>query len=380
MPLLAALSALLLPVLLSSPVRAFEGSAQGRVGLINTDIRAYGFSTISGEWTSTTLDSPAQVRLAGPYLGYLRTGSRVYVFNSTNDRWYSRDFVGIPRGEDVQGATAVLWTTRACYGIASVWSIWFEQLLDPRDAPRGGGSAGNFGLVWTFNAAYAFNAGTGQWIRQSLDGVSAGGIAGDGFGLVWTNTSAYAFNPSPGSWTTIDLNGIHGMSADGSGDVGVIWGQNQAQAFSRVLNSWFHLDTHATIQGGSAGGQIALLWDSGSAYAFNAGTGLWDEILLEDSAGVSGMGGAEMHLSVFPNPCTSGLLRITLPNDSHARIRLFDAGGSEIRSWDTSRETGGSFVWDTTDANGRPVASGTYWIRAESSSGRVEARRVAVVR
>ena len=50
-------------ILLPGAAAAQVGIANGKVCLIDTSTKGYGFSTFSGLWTSVTLDGPAETRL-----------------------------------------------------------------------------------------------------------------------------------------------------------------------------------------------------------------------------------------------------------------------------------------------------------------------------
>jgi hypothetical protein len=76
-------------------------------------------------------------------------------------------------------------------------------------------------------------------------------------------------------------------------------------------------------------------------------------------------------LRAFPNPF-SDATRITFPGpvDGGSVIRLTDASGRLIRSWDAEADAkGGSrdLLWDGRDFSGRAVRSGVYFVRLEGA-------------
>lgn len=83
--------------------------------------------------------------------------------------------------------------------------------------------------------------------------------------------------------------------------------------------------------------------------------------------------GAPLVASAEPNPFTGATTlrletRVPLPR---ARLELFDARGRRVRVWEAGDLAPGatSLVWDGTDAAGRPVAAGVYYLRAVSPAG-----------
>ncbi len=380
--LLPALPGLLLAVALltPAPIRAEGGNANGKVAVYDTADSAYGFSAYTGGWTSRALDAPAAVRRCGKYLGLLRTHRQIYAFNCVNERWFNRGFIGLPSGEDAEGAVAVVWTTRAIYGIATPWTLWRDLSLPAGAVPIGGGSAGDFGLVWTTTMIYGYHAATHQWMPQPVTLPPIGGIAEDGLGLVWTDREAYAFDPTPGGWVALTLQDPRGVSAAGSGDVAVVWSNREAQAYSGPLDAWYPLTAAQDLVGGAACGEVALVWDELAVHAFDANTGGWSSRTIREplpsglpDSGLPGFG-APAGLSAAPNPSPGGRLALTLPFDGNWRVQVFSPSGSLVRTADA---VGSSLLWDGRDEDDRAVAAGSYWIRAEAD-GRVEALRVVV--
>lgn len=390
---LPAFSGLVLTVALLNPgsARADAGVANGHVVIFDTPDSAYGFSAYTGHWTARGLDSPASARRGGLYLGLLRTNRQIYAFNCVNDRWFNRGFIGMPAGEDAEGAVAVAWTNRAIYGIATLWTLWRDQTLPPGANPIGGGSAGDFGLVWTTTMLYGYHAATHQWLAQPVSHPPIGGIADDGLGLVWTDEEAYAFDPSPGGWVALTLQEPRGISASGAGDVAVVWSAREAQAYSGPLDAWFPLASTEDLIGGSAGGEVALVWDAHTVHGFDANTGTWSSRTThppapsgvpdaggpdagEPDAGGAGMRAAASFMA-YPNPAPGGVVRMALPVDARWTFQVFATDGSLLR---TQEIEGVAAAWDGCDEEGRAVAAGSYWIRAEAE-GKVEAVRVVVV-
>ncbi len=361
------------------PAGAFVGTARGHVGLIDTNSKAYGFSSFSGQWTTVTLSGPAQTRLAADYLGYLRTAERLYCYNSTNDHWYSTAYTGQVRGECLCGATAVVWTTTRMHAIASIWAIWRSLPFQPDETPLGGGSASSFGLFWTNKRGYAFHSASGTWMPQPVGARSICGLANDGFGLLWNDEAAFSYDPTPGGWMTLDLGEMEGISAAGGGSVGLVWGGSRAQAYSGTLDTWNLFDNTEPYLGGAAGGDVAILWDTSRAHCYNAESDTWSSVtLLVDPAGLGDLTGAGAFF-IRPNP-SMGAVTFGLPAPGTWKVEIYDVNGAMIRRLETkTREPGELLHWDGLDTEQHPVAAGTYWARAESESKQVEARRLVVL-
>ncbi len=376
---LLAVSCLVGTLAAADPAAALTGTARGHVGLIDTNTKAYGFSSFSGQWTPVTLTGPAQAKLAADYLGYLRTAQRLYSYNSTNDHWYSIAYTGQVRGEDLSGATSVVWTTTSMYAIASVWAIWRALPFQPDEVPMGGGSASNFGLFWTNKRGYAFHSASGTWMPQPAPSRAISGIANDGFGLLWDTGEAFSYDPTPGGWANLDLGDMQGVSAAGGGHVGLVWGQNRAQAYSGTFDCWTPFENTEPFLGGAAGGDVAILWDTAAAHCYNAETDTWTSVTLQNDP--AGLGGPEDTggFSVRPNP-SSGEVTFRLPIMGAWKVEVFDVNGALVRRLDTdTREKGDALSWDGLDVDGHRVAAGTYWVRAESAERQVEARRIVMM-
>ena len=354
------------------PACATSGAAAGKVGLVDTPSQAYGFSATTNVWTPRTLDSPAVVRMAGEFLGYLRSSTKIFLYNSTNDRWVSTVYSGTAGGEEVEGATAVFWSSTTLYGCAAHWTVWKTMSLPAGEVIAGGGSAGSFGLAWSAAKAYAFFSAPGTWITQDLDGPCLGGIASDGLGLVWTASSAYSFDPALGAWVHLDLGATAGVSVAGSGDVALVWGDGEAQAYSGFLGSWYEHSDANTIEGGAASGEIALFWCGATAFSFNANTGTWSQVALQGTSGVNAPITGTGMIELGPNPARERVL--LSPRDAGDwRIRLIDAGGRVLGE----REVRGGVAVEW-DLRALGVAAGSYWLEARSGAT-LETRRIVLL-
>jgi hypothetical protein len=363
----------------------YKGLTGGKVAIIDTPAKAYGFSAYSGLWTSVQLDSPALSRAAGYYLGYVRTAGNIYCYNTTNDHWYSGGYVGTARGEDVRGGTIVFWTNLTAYGISTVWTLWRPVTFGFNETPKGGGSAGSCALVWTQANAYAYNAGSGQWIAQQLDESPIAGVTNDGMGFLWTHHTVYAFDSAGGNWLPLSLGDLQGISASGSGKVALVWGGQEARAYSGVLNAWYSYHNATALEGGNSKGEVALIWDSARAYAFNANTGNWLSALLQSAdvprplyqgdPEVAGASEAPGGFSVEPNPAPIGRLSLQLPPEGSWNVQVINVEGEVVRQMNGL--SGFNVLWDGLDDSGNRIAPGTYWVRAESEEG-TEARRVVL--
>ncbi|MBK8232001.1 MAG: hypothetical protein IPK72_15810 [Candidatus Eisenbacteria bacterium] len=373
------LPALALACAAANPSWAQSGAAGGRVSIIETAGRAYGFSSYSGNWTMTPLDTAALDIAVGTYLGFVRTEGKIHSYNSTNDRWYATALIDPPSqldGHDIEGATSVAWGLRHAYGIATPWSLWKVTAWQVGEHCLGGGSAGNFALVWTNARAHAYSSTTGQWTSQLLGTAPLGGIASGGLGIVWTMHDVFAFDPLASQWNWIDLGDPFGVSAVGSGNTAVVWSDGAASAYSALLNTWVPLEGLLDVFGGDAGGDVALVWGHGWAYAFMAATGTWTPLTFpvpsstQDPAPSLGDG-----FSVGPNPAPGGALAFTLPRGEAWTIGIYAADGGRVHQLEAATPT---LAWDGRDITGRRVPAGTYWVRAESAS-RIESRRVVLL-
>ena len=368
--------------------QAQDGAAGEQVAIVDTPTHAYGYSAYSGTWTSTTLEAPAAVRLAGGALGYLRSGLRIHAFNATNAHWYGSTYSGYAMGESAEGSTLIFWSSEAAYAIASLWTIWRSQPFTG-ELPIGGGSAGTFGLVWTSHDAYAFHSASGQWMRQALDGGCRGGITLPNLGLVWTPSALYTFDPTPGGWVALDLGEPDGISVAAASGIALAWSAQGAVAYTNTLDLWIPLEGDVSIAGGAVDGGIGIVWNRQQASAFDAATGLWT------TTPVAGMpdsppppkdipvdldpGSGGFTFRIGPNPARGDHLRLQLPPGIGRDVQIFDAAGRVVRSWQAAGSAGGPVLsWDRTDDTGRQVPAGVYWARAQAEDA-VEVRRIVLL-
>ncbi|MCX6843824.1 MAG: T9SS type A sorting domain-containing protein, partial [candidate division WOR-3 bacterium] len=75
-----------------------------------------------------------------------------------------------------------------------------------------------------------------------------------------------------------------------------------------------------------------------------------------------------------PNPFTrTTVVRLTLPRAMPITADLYNAAGQKVRSLASGVRCAGahSLVWDGTDAGGRSVQAGIYYLRMTAESGTV---------
>jgi hypothetical protein len=93
-------------------------------------------------------------------------------------------------------------------------------------------------------------------------------------------------------------------------------------------------------------------------------------------------GGSKSSVALSPNPLTrAGTLTVRNAADGPVRVRLFDLHGRLVRTlMDDWRSAGYHDVaLDRLDAAGAPLATGVYFVRAETSAG-TAVERVTVVK
>ncbi len=358
------------------------GAANGNVAIVDTPVKAYGYSGHTQTWTEIDLDSPALVRASSEHLGYVRTLTQIHSFHSNNQRWNSSQITGVPLGESTRGATSVCWTTNAGYATASLWTVWKPVSWPDGEEPIDGGSCGNFALVWTKHHAYAFHSASGTWTPQAMAEPISGGITCDGFGLVWTPEAVYSFDPTPGIWISRELGGSTGVSVTGGGSVALAWSPTSAEAYSGILDAWYSLPDAQGVVAGVAQGNLALLWSEDTAWVFDANTGLWQSVALEGGAGgdhpPKDPPEVTRWLRAGPNPAAGRRVELSLPGDEAWEVAVFDVAGRCVRRFQSPACAGTArLVWDGADEDGRPVAAGTYWIRAHAAES-IEARRIVL--
>lgn len=364
-----------------------KGLAKGKVGLIASSDRAYGYSASTGHWTWHALQGRILDTAVGDYLALIASTEEITAYNSIADLWVDATYSGNPQGYSVCGAVAVFWTSETCYGISTVHGAWCAEPFALVGNGGGCASAGNFGLVWGDRKASAYNGGSGLWQSIATEDQVVSGLARTGMGLVWTRDAAYAYRAMPSGWVSVEVEGAHGISVAGEGSVGLVWNGRTAYAFSGQLGVWAQLDQTTMINGGTASGDVALVWNTERVFGFNAETGVWTSIQVDGDLKFAlppmPDGGdalaAPNAFNISPNPSPSSALAFDLPGDLPWHIEVFDAEGRCVRSLDVPGHSGGSrYAWDGRSEAGSALTSGTYWARGQSGD-QTEARRFVLL-
>ena len=105
-------------------------------------------------------------------------------------------------------------------------------------------------------------------------------------------------------------------------------------------------------------------------------------VLSSSGTPTAGLPGAPILDGSSPNPCNPGTtVRFRLPRAQSARLDLFAADGTRIRTLADSEFTAGTHevFWDGRDDRGRDAASGTYFLRL-TADGTQQSRKLALVR
>jgi hypothetical protein len=87
-------------------------------------------------------------------------------------------------------------------------------------------------------------------------------------------------------------------------------------------------------------------------------------------------------LTVGPNPAQAGTtIRYLVPATTTSRLAVYDPQGRIVRSFETAPSASGwhEVTWDGRDDGGRPVASGSYWVRLWTP-GEMRTVRVVTIR
>lgn len=128
----------------------------------------------------------------------------------------------------------------------------------------------------------------------------------------------------------------------------------------------------------------------GARYRLVAVNGLGEEYALGERS-VTALLSAGRGIAVYPNPAVDGhasvLFRVPFDPRSGAssmpvEVAVFDASGRLVRTLASGTYATGaeSVSWDGNDADGRPVAPGTYFARMTTRSGLAASERIVVVR
>jgi hypothetical protein len=138
-------------------------------------------------------------------------------------------------------------------------------------------------------------------------------------------------------------------------------------------------DRFALSASDGAAGSVATLW-----FRMEAGSAVSQRALRLDLriGPLSEEPGSLALTPCFPNPFAGGTaMLVTLPRSQHVRISIHDVAGRLVRTvLDGPKDAGTHHIaWDGTDARGRNVASGVYFVRLEAG-GAIRLRKVVLVR
>ncbi len=384
--LISLLYCLILFVCISFPARAGFHATRGSIIMFEDRRTVYTYSAITDRWTSVNLSGDVVRYGLSEHLGLVQSPSWIYLYKPTTSRWISSNFVGDPIGSSVESGTALFWTDEACYGISTIWTLWAEVEMEMDEIIIGGGSAGNFALIWTTDRALAYSSSGGCWINQELKAPAIAGLTCNGLGMVWTPDSSFAFSPIDREWVSVGLAGSGDLRASGGGNVGLIWNQNSACAYSVQQKSWSRIWSLPSFVGGVAHEDVALVWTADKFYFFNAHLGQWQNFDLDDrvaSASESPGNTASLFegFRISPNPCTSGSVQFDLPAaGSPWRVIVVDITGRQVLYREYFNSNAGSTVnLELTDEFGLQLSGGRYWLHLQNDN-RSEVRPLILIK
>lgn len=124
---------------------------------------------------------------------------------------------------------------------------------------------------------------------------------------------------------------------------------------------------------------FVILEESGTACEFALDDIYWDAGTATAVAEIAGAGRAALQPN-FPNPFNARTnLRFDLPAGGGYLIRIFDVAGREVKAFRGIGVSGlNTVLWDGTDQDGAPLASGVFYYRLESDSGNGTGKMVLV--
>jgi hypothetical protein len=109
-----------------------------------------------------------------------------------------------------------------------------------------------------------------------------------------------------------------------------------------------------------------ILTTTGRDYYGAAGCDM-DLFLSPSASPVSDQLAPGLNVTSHPNPfCGSTHVQLAAPRDVLSTVSIFDVRGRLLRQWDDVPGGGAPFAWDGRGRDGRAVAAGTYFLRAES--------------
>jgi hypothetical protein len=380
-------TAILVLAMLSTGDAHGQGVGRGAITIVTTETHAYGYSVFpdSAYWVDAVLEGSVSGLAVGDYLGAIITTDRAYMFNGVSNRWFTSSYMGVFVDCEARGATAVFWTDRAAYAIATVWASWRGVDLRPGETALGGGSTGGYAVVWTTERALAFNPSSGQWTCYELGETVLNGVVLQSVAIVWTQHGAVAFDPGLDTWIPTSVADASGASVDdqGGGDVAILWSQHEAHVFVDSADGWFAFsDPLDTIRGGSASGQVGVVWSDVKAHVFDAPRQRWSTVALEGQgrSDVPSPGVSTDRFGIYPNPLRRGSPSLHLAASAAPwSIEVIDVTGRRIRSFLISASSvRHSVAWTSVPGGPAPLAPGTYWVCARSGD-RFEARRIVVL-
>ncbi len=85
----------------------------------------------------------------------------------------------------------------------------------------------------------------------------------------------------------------------------------------------------------------------------------------------------------YPNPFNpSTIIEFALPTKSHVTVSVFNVLGQKIRTLVDEEKTVGYYseVWDGTDDNGQPAASGIYFYRIDAGNDYTETKKMMLLK
>ena len=267
---------------------------------------------------------------------------------------------------------------------SSVWSVSFS----PDGATLASGSWDETVRLWDVATGepIATLEGHTSWVESvsfSPDGATLASGSGDDTVRLWdvaTHTTIATLEGHTDGVASVSFSPDGATLASGSADDTVkLWDVATGDPIATLEGhtDWvrsvsFSPDGATLASGGSWDGTI-LLWDvaewtnAGKAVAANTLIGLPDELQLSQNA---------------PNPFNSQtVLSYFLPNSGPVRLELFSVTGQRVATLHQGPQQAGyhRLRWQAQDDEGRPLASGIYFYRIETTNG-ILTRKLTLLR
>jgi hypothetical protein len=240
--------------------------------LLWTPSKAYGFSSTSTTWTDFDLTNPSFDVLTARWLGLVYSNDSADIYNGLTDQWIpgpSFSQAELP-GAVLAKEASLVWADSGAWCYDTQMGPWFPIGIVPGDQDLYQGAiSGNSLMLWNDNEAWGRTRFTqNQGGLVTLDGTPATAYITFGSALIYNTNNAYGLGHS-NQWVGRAIDPGKNYQAVLTGNAAVVWTSDEAFAFNAETEAWDDIViSDPPILDATATDDSVILWTAGKAYGY----------------------------------------------------------------------------------------------------------------